>query len=75
MPGESYGYTNENPDDKLIREPGPANDPDRVRKAGQFGELLTVLPKWAAYAVIAWHSGRSPADLRMPPPYLIWRKN
>ena len=31
-------------------------DEKRIRKAGQFGELLTALPKWIAWAIIAWQA-------------------
>jgi len=37
---------------------GIEND-KRVRKAGQFGELLTEVPKWIAWAVIAWQAALS----------------
>jgi len=50
---------NEKPGSKSGREGSPPSDSARVRKAEQLGELLTALPKWAAYAVIAWQAALS----------------
>ena len=43
----------ENSKDTLEESP---LDPVRVRKARQSGELLATLPKWIAFAIIAWQA-------------------
>jgi hypothetical protein len=53
------GIPNENSDGKLGRGESLPNDPGRIRKAEQWGELLTSLPKWVALAIIAWQAALS----------------
>ncbi len=40
-------------------EHGSNSDAGRIANAGHLGEMLAHLPKWAAYAVIAWQAAVS----------------
>jgi hypothetical protein len=41
-------------DSEIVRKNAPPDLPDKIRKADRKGAILVSLPKWIAWAVIAW---------------------
>jgi hypothetical protein len=42
------------PDSEIKRDNAPPDLSDRIRKADRKGAILVSLPKWIAWAVVAW---------------------